>query len=75
MIIKILDRARSYLSGGQRSNIIHSEMPSGLKLPMIRRVDAESDAKINALNNVALIQLIERVLGDSLSRALEKENG
>lgn len=74
MYINLLDRAKSYLSGGQRSTVVNSDLPSATRESMIRQIDAESEAKINAMNNVELLRLIQKVLGTSLKVALE-ENG
>lgn len=70
MVIKLLNRARSYLSAGKRSVIVHSEMPRDLREEILKQIDEESDTKINAMSNVELIHLLERVMGDSLNRAL-----
>lgn len=68
MYLKLLDRARSYLSGGARSDVLKSQ---GLEYRsnMIKQIDRESDAKINAMNNVDLIKLLERVLAATLDRS------
>jgi hypothetical protein len=69
MGLALLNRARSYLSGGQRSMVAMTpEIPN--QESMLKDIDKEMDGRINGLNNVQLLQLLTKVLNPAMDKAI-----
>lgn len=72
MGIGLLGRARSYLSGGSRSelNKLDNDYERILELKIL---DKEMDSRINSMNNTQLVNLIGKAIGPIIDKILDEQ--